>query len=457
MKAAAAARLKKFEKVQREIKTKPSPGPDRDDGNARAHVQTNARSFRVAIIVGAAGILLAVVFGTREEKRAIGRGASSLPPPLGAGQDFVARTTVSTPAMRTASEKPKKGKSRKVQILERLQNDPEDLDALTDLCDLYDEKFPRERNNDSLEDIVSCHGAVIDVLTQKEQPLNETNSLLAIISADRVLSLAQGKSDRLQTAVKGLALSLGNHTACDAQSSLFPFGKSHARSCVRAAKKLRSASAMLGEEPPVGIWSFSSDVSSTPLNFQLPLVTAKPTWMVSEIPWLAEISGDLRSAILDEWPVLVSRKASELTLTTGGFQEWSTHTLLINGEWDKDLCGLCPRVCGLLKERRELNPKNAQLPAGVLPPELVVLFFLLSPGGRVLPHFGTHGRLVASLGVESFESSELLVGGAAPKWSRDEFMIFDDAFEHSVVNRGTDARVVFSMTFVHPELLKQPA
>lgn len=456
MKHAAAARLKK---VQRDSNNKSSL---RGDGTTRGEVNSSSSSvdrrstsLRAACFFGITAIILGVGLNTQRDKRAIGRGASSLPPALGAGLDFAQLKEKAVVPAKKTEEKPKKEKSRKVQILERLQKDPEDLDALTELCDLYEWKMSRERSDEALEDIVSCHGAVIDVIAQKATSIDEAERLLAIVSADRVLSLAQGKSDRIKTAIKGLSLSLRDHGACDAQPALYAFGPEHSRSCARAAKKLRSASAMLGEDPPAGLWSAPINPSGTPMNFQLPTLTAKPTWAVSDVPWLSEISSDLRSAVLDEWPALASRKASDLTLTSGGFHDWSTHTLLINGEWSSELCGVCPRTCGLLNGRRELEVKSAKVAKGVIPPELVVLFFLLSPGGRILPHFGTHGRLVASLGIESFEDSELIVGGTAAKWSRDEFIIFDDAFEHSVVNSGTEPRVVFSMTFIHPELLPQ--
>ena len=53
--------------------------------------------------------------------------------------------------------------------------------------------------------------------------------------------------------------------------------------------------------------------------------------------------------------------------------------------------------------------------------------------------------------MSGLEHAWLRVGDEWRRWPRGELLVFDDAFEHEVVNNGTAPRVVFSVAFKHPD------
>merc|ERR1711869_144091 len=158
----------------------------------------------------------------------------------------------------------------------------------------------------------------------------------------------------------------------------------------------------------------------------------------------------LADAVKAEWPLLRDHNWTEFMLIAEDAGNWRGHTLFINEEWNDELCRVASQICAVLKPLKALDAKNARLEDGISSPELLVSFLSLEPGARILPHHGTHGRVIASIGVSGFEFSELFAGGAMQRWSATNWLVFDDAFEHSVTNKGTEPRVVFSVSSVHP-------
>lgn len=346
-------------------------------------------------------------------------------------------------------------RSPKVLILQRLQKDPRDVDALTELCELYEDDYKRSGKAERhVADLVQCHTAVVDTLESRGETLDEDDASRAVVAADRVLSLQRGDEARLETAAKGLTLALSSDARCDGQPPGLPFAPHSAGSCVRAAAKLRTVLAQLGREPTGWGASLWPDGRS---HLQHPELRAKPVWDAAEVPWLAEIFAELRTALLAEWPALRTRNAgANLSMIAGGPGQWFGHSLLINGEWDRDLCAHCPKSCGILAARREMTAAAARQLGDATPPDILASFLRLEPGGQILPHHGRHGTLLASLGIEGLEGSKMIVGGQTVEWSGDRFLVFDDAFEHSVTHTGPEPRVVFTFNFVHPDLLKTP-
>jgi hypothetical protein len=122
--------------------------------------------------------------------------------------------------------------------------------------------------------------------------------------------------------------------------------------------------------------------------------------------------------------------------------------------------------------RPELAPRTAQLVRDHCADEVLslaqagageVIFSVLRPGTRIHPHTASHNlRLTAHLGLRvphcSSKSSaaaalcSLRVGGVDHVWEEGKFLVFDDSFEHSVVNESDEYRAVLLLRFWHPEL-----
>lgn len=165
------------------------------------------------------------------------------------------------------------------------------------------------------------------------------------------------------------------------------------------------------------------------------------------------------------------------------FERWQSIGLFVNHTLKQDSCGAFPITCSLLEGRKELQVENFRLPARnesetkkVTEPVLMAHFYRLMPGTWLRPHFGTHSRLVASLGltprfpgapgggaggIVSYPLSQasLRVADETRTWTRGQAIIFDDAFIHSVEfpmpnnSNLTLPRFVLAISFLHPDVL----
>lgn len=333
--------------------------------------------------------------------------------------------------------------------------DPADLGTLQELCNLFDRVLSMDRTEEAAEDVVSCRSTFLEMLEGSISEYGEDALELAALSADRILALSRGERERLEAAEKGFALALRDTARCDGQAPLLPFGAETAASCVRARAKLTSVLRQLGRveaEVPGVVWRGPGE-GALP-HLQLPGIRAQPTWDPAELPWLTSIGAELRAVVQAEWPTVATHRSTTQTFIAKSKGDWSSHTMFIGDSWDEDLCRLCPRTCALLRPLRELNPANARLPdSSVKPVELLATFHSLRPGGKILPHFGSHGRLVVSVGVDGLEGAEIRVGESTLRWSKDNFIVFDDAFDHEVTNHGSSSRVVFSLCVLHPDVV----
>ena len=125
--------------------------------------------------------------------------------------------------------------------------------------------------------------------------------------------------------------------------------------------------------------------------------------------------------------------------------------------WNATVCAHLRTVCSVLQGfaatdagRRELGGK--------------IKLFELGRGASLVPHFGqTNTRLFLHMSVllpsagsgggDRSEGAWLRVGQTTHRWSDPgEVRVFDDSFEHSVLNDGEGVRVVLGVELVHPEL-----
>jgi beta-hydroxylase len=87
------------------------------------------------------------------------------------------------------------------------------------------------------------------------------------------------------------------------------------------------------------------------------------------------------------------------------------------------------------------------------------IFSVLLPGTRVQPHTASHNlRLMAHLGLQIPQSKDaeqscyLQVADQKLFWETGKVLVFDDSYEHSVVNDSNEIRAILLLRFWHPAL-----
>lgn len=203
------------------------------------------------------------------------------------------------------------------------------------------------------------------------------------------------------------------------------------------------------------------------VHAQLPGLRATPIWDKRKFPWLrkleerfSEVQRELLSAI--KTTGLIRNPDDFLHEETN---DWQFLALLLNGKWNDRVCQqLTPVTCSLLRNRPEFGSKGIQVPNMVRravaegnfefkKPVAMVKIYSLRPGAWLRPHFGSHGRLAAHLGLIVPEGCcSLTVGGQQAAWEEGKVIVFDDAFVHEARNVGDKSRLVLGMFFVHPDL-----
>ena len=118
--------------------------------------------------------------------------------------------------------------------------------------------------------------------------------------------------------------------------------------------------------------------------------------------------------------------------------------------WNGTVCSQLPTTCRLLRGfaasrdgRRELGDK--------------IKAFELGAHASLMPHFGTtNRRLFMHFGVtvpSAGGGTYLRVADVTRRWGAPgERMLFDDSFEHGVLNEGAAPRVVLGIELRHPDL-----
>eukprot|EP01052_Picozoa_sp_SAG31_P022812 SAG31_NODE_1836_length_7126_cov_8.436175_2_plen_457_part_00 len=202
------------------------------------------------------------------------------------------------------------------------------------------------------------------------------------------------------------------------------------------------------------------------IHVQLPNIHQANFWQPADFPWLEEIRAkysDIRDE-LDRYLKFIG---------TGPFASQPASARLEAGpkQWNSLLLtaaegGLCsehfPITCAAVgfNRRPALQKKNFKWPSKtphsyqrMEPPGLQVHIYQLMPGGRVLPHRGVFCRLVAALGLRVPDTgAPITVGGETRNFTEGEFVVFDDAWEHDVVNPSLDEpRYVLTTMMLHPE------
>jgi hypothetical protein len=198
----------------------------------------------------------------------------------------------------------------------------------------------------------------------------------------------------------------------------------------------------------------------------MPGIRHQKIWNPSQVPWLAdvearfsEVRGELdrylKNATNIAW---ANQPDSEQLAEKEG--SWNSVSLASDGIWKEDeMChNSFPVTCSLLRNRPELDLNNFQWPGVVRQqrneksPKLMVNIYQTLPGTTVLPHFGSHGRLIGSMGLKIPENVQLRVGGEYKQWEEGKWLLFDDAFEHEVIHSGSEPRYVLAVAMLHPDV-----
>lgn len=206
-------------------------------------------------------------------------------------------------------------------------------------------------------------------------------------------------------------------------------------------------------------------------HLQLPGIRHRRFWDPAEISWLPQIEArwrDIRGE-LDEYIASRARSGDAAAFAAPQADHlasnWNLLELSMMGNWSEELCrDHFPVTCSLLRGQPALDPTNfrwpgalAKLakpkgPGGEKPPVLMVNIFQSFPGSTLRAHFGTHGRIAASLGLHVPRGVALRVGSERREWREGKWLLFDDSYEHEVINQASEPRYVLVVHMLHPDV-----
>eukprot|EP00746_Dinoflagellata_sp_MGD_P000717 gnl/MRDRNA2_/MRDRNA2_101305_c0_seq1.p1 gnl/MRDRNA2_/MRDRNA2_101305_c0~~gnl/MRDRNA2_/MRDRNA2_101305_c0_seq1.p1 ORF type:complete len:485 (+),score=89.38 gnl/MRDRNA2_/MRDRNA2_101305_c0_seq1:74-1528(+) len=360
------------------------------------------------------------------------------------------------------------------KVQSAIRANPLQLGARLELCEgLRGQSRGDKPRTERYGELVSCYKSFMDMFLwaqrlpekdRRRQIVLQMHQQAARIAGERILIFAEGKRERLEQAVKYFEQGIPDATKC-----------SPAKECTRifahwflAHRQLRSRDADLEKvrmqaQLVPGKELDWPDVDS--VHLQMPGIRHQKIWDPAQVPWLAEVEGrwsEVRGE-LDRYLEKMNNAAwtnqpdSEQLAEMEG--SWNSVALASEGIWNEDTCQTSfPITCSLLRNRPELELKNFQWPGVVRqerdqkPPKLMVNIYQTLPGTSVLPHFGSHGRLIGSLGLKIPKGVQLRVGGEHKEWHEGKWLLFDDAFEHEVVHGGSEPRYVLAVAMLHPDV-----
>lgn len=187
-------------------------------------------------------------------------------------------------------------------------------------------------------------------------------------------------------------------------------------------------------------------------NFMLRGMEARPFWALTE-GWVPD---------LEKGAQVIREELLALLRATDLWRSEARPHALAHGAWRE-------RVLFGKGGRRELAPRTSAMVAALLPEAVdlcdrgagEVLFSALGPRTAVAPHCAPHNlRLTAHLGLvvppRAAGRCALRVQEEWREWHEGRVLIFDDSFEHEVVNDTDQMRVVLLLRFWHPALAQDP-
>jgi len=163
----------------------------------------------------------------------------------------------------------------------------------------------------------------------------------------------------------------------------------------------------------------------------------------------SEIKSELEF-VLDNRPLepflTLSSDAEHTDYVSGskGNSAWEALFFYRNGQRYADNAALCPLTSNIL-DTVPLARVDGNAPE--------VLFSILAPDSRIVPHRGsTNTRAVVHLPLIIPADCGLKVGGETIEWTFGECFAFDDTFEHEAWNRSSLPRAVLIFDIWNPHL-----
>ena len=195
-----------------------------------------------------------------------------------------------------------------------------------------------------------------------------------------------------------------------------------------------------------------------PSNY-LPELTANPIWDTRKFNFVKKLEDNF--SIIEKEINQIESDADKLKLISNVNEDiyqgkWKDLFFYNNGARNDVTCTAFPGIAKIIDSIPELQGVN---------PGCVCLSFIY-PGTKVVPHFGiSNNKLRLHLGIKNLDNSTLYVRDKSnnnkakilsQSWEKGKAFIFDDSFEHWVVNNNTGLkpRIILLADIWHPELNK---
>lgn len=195
----------------------------------------------------------------------------------------------------------------------------------------------------------------------------------------------------------------------------------------------------------------ATDEKRRPTVFFLPNLHASPFWdsvpaqFSEKIKSLRDKVQQAQGAITSEFLSLQASKILPDELSRRNPPDgWTQHTIIAEGKWNQRLARLCPKTTQLL---RQLPLCNTSLG--------YAYFSTLAPNADIRAHYGASNiklRMQVPLVVGEAGGAAITVSTSTRVYSKQDIIIFDDTFAHSVQNSGTSPRTVLLIDIWHPQL-----
>lgn len=175
-------------------------------------------------------------------------------------------------------------------------------------------------------------------------------------------------------------------------------------------------------------------------------ITTAPIIARESLPWVADLEAawvEIRREFDRVWqrpediPTFHQLSPDQARISKG--DNWKTYALVIFGAPIMDNCAACPRTAELLRSVPSL--RNAW-------------FSVLAPGYHIPPHRGPTRALVRchlALRVpREQEKCWIRVDTQRVSWHEGRCLLFDDTYEHEVLNDTSEFRAVLFIDFDRP-------
>ncbi|GAB5410697.1 MAG: aspartyl/asparaginyl beta-hydroxylase domain-containing protein [Balneolaceae bacterium] len=118
--------------------------------------------------------------------------------------------------------------------------------------------------------------------------------------------------------------------------------------------------------------------------------------------------------------------------------KWKVFVLNMMGEFDEVAEKLCPEICNMIRQ---------------VPDVFQAMFSVLEPGRSIPAHKGPYkGYLRYHIGVKipKVNPPKIRIENTYHTWEEGKGVIFDDSWDHEVINNATEERVVLIVDILRP-------